>query len=87
MNYSEFIDDLAVIAKYELVSILEKKIEPSINKAKKCLKKDFNDVLDRKIEEDLKQVLKGFLVYEIKSKVREDNNYLVFLNQEDLLCK
>ena len=77
MKYSEFLDDLSMIARNELSSMISKKIEPSIERVEKTLRDDFNNVLEEEIDKSIQPIFKDFILNKIKSEVKNDN-YLLF---------
>ena len=77
MKYSEFLDDLSMIARNELSSMISKKIEPSIERVEKTLRDDFHNVLEKEIDKSIQPIFKDFILNKIKSEVKNDN-YLLF---------
>ncbi len=77
MKYSEFLDDLSMIARNELSSMISKKIEPSIERVEKTLRDDFHNVLEEEIDKSIQPIFKDFILNKIKSEVKNDN-YLLF---------
>ncbi len=77
MKYSEFLDDLSMIARNELSSMISKKIEPSIERVEKTLREDFHNVLEKEIDKSIQPIFKDFILNKIKSEVKNDN-YLLF---------